>query len=234
MRRIGVLTSGGDCPGLNAVIRAAVRTADEVYRAEVIGIPDGFSGLLPGGCPRLLSSDDVSGLLVMGGTMLGTTNRGPFNLGPDGLPAPVNLSEFESASARAMELGLEGLIVVGGDGSLRIAKAFQRTLRPEDGSSRRWQLAQPASQCPHCRPCTALDCPLATPHGHRRQTTTCCPSTFDGHLVGGPARSTSKSWATTQVATPGRALSSLPLTMQEFAHVDRRGLNASQLRPLLG
>lgn len=126
MRRIGVLTSGGDCPGLNAVIRAVVRAAYEVYGAEVIGIPDGFSGLLQGGCPRLLSSDDVSGLLVLGGTVLGTTNRGPFNLGPDGLPLPANLSEFESASARTAELGLEGLVVVGGDGSLRIAKAFQR------------------------------------------------------------------------------------------------------------
>src|SRR3990172_2860128 len=70
MRRIGILTSGGDCPGLNAVIRAVVKTAHEVYGAEVVGICDGFLGLLPNGVTRTLSLSDARGILAVGGTIL--------------------------------------------------------------------------------------------------------------------------------------------------------------------
>ncbi len=126
MRRIGVLTSGGDCPGLNAVIRAVVRTAYELYRAEVIGIYDGFTGLQPGGSTRTLTGDDVRGLLVAGGTILGTTNRGPFDLTPDGEPTPESLPNFQAVVHQGRILRLDGLIVVGGDGSLRIARMVDR------------------------------------------------------------------------------------------------------------
>ncbi len=126
MRRIGVLTSGGDCPGLNAVIRAVVKTASGVYGAEVIGIYDGFDGLLPSGTTRPLTPDDVRGLLALGGTILGTTNRGPFDLGPDGNPLPDALPAFQAVVDKFRRLGLDALVVVGGDGSLRIARAVQR------------------------------------------------------------------------------------------------------------
>lgn len=126
MRRIGVMTSGGDCPGLNAVIRAVVKTAHSAYGVEVIGIHDGFDGLLPGGSRRPLTSDDVKGLLVLGGTILGTTNRGPFMLGADGYPTAEALPAFQTALGEYRALELDALVAIGGDGSLRIGRAFYR------------------------------------------------------------------------------------------------------------
>ena len=72
MRRIGILTGGGDAPGLNAVIRAAVKTASNEYRCEVIGIEDGYHGVIHNRC-RKLEYNDVSGILTLGGTILGTS-----------------------------------------------------------------------------------------------------------------------------------------------------------------
>src|SRR5260370_4082868 len=77
-KRIGLLTGGGDCPGLNAVIRAAVRTLIRDYDADVIGIQFGFEGLLTNATIPL-SSESIRGILPKGGTLLRTTNRGnPF------------------------------------------------------------------------------------------------------------------------------------------------------------
>jgi len=77
-RRIGLLTGGGDCPGLNAVIRAVVLSAVRQYQCDVIGIEDGFDGLLNDRF-RPLTLEDVRGILTQGGTILGTSNRGnPF------------------------------------------------------------------------------------------------------------------------------------------------------------
>src|SRR5258705_13338757 len=75
---IGILTGGGDAPGLNAVIRAVVKTATCEHGMRVIGIEDGFEGLLGATKTRLLSPGDVRGLLPRGGTILGTRNRGKF------------------------------------------------------------------------------------------------------------------------------------------------------------
>src|SRR4029079_6131947 len=75
---IGILTGGGDAPGLNAVIRAVVKTATCEYGMRVIGIEDGFEGLLGETRTRRLSSRRVTGLLPRGGTILGTRNRGRF------------------------------------------------------------------------------------------------------------------------------------------------------------
>jgi ATP-dependent phosphofructokinase / diphosphate-dependent phosphofructokinase len=124
MKRIGILTSGGDCPGLNAVIHAVVKTARGVYNLDVFGILDGFSGLMPGQAVRPLVSDDVRGLLTMGGTILGTTNRGPFDLDEAGKPLPQAQSAFQAVVDQAANLGLDALIVVGGEGSLKIARAM--------------------------------------------------------------------------------------------------------------
>src|SRR5688500_12476660 len=76
MKRIGILTGGGDAPGLNAVIRAAVKTAIYEYGCEVIGIRDGYDGFIDVKGITLLDIEDVRGILPRGGTILGAANRG--------------------------------------------------------------------------------------------------------------------------------------------------------------
>src|SRR5258707_7607233 len=120
--RLGVLTGGGDAPGLNAVIRAVVKAASNAG-IEVIGLEDSFDGLIEPGRSRVLTRRDVTGILRLGGTILGTTNRGnPFAY-------PVNTSEgVHDYSDRVVEMfhkmGLGALIVIGGDGTLAIAHEF--------------------------------------------------------------------------------------------------------------
>jgi 6-phosphofructokinase 1 len=121
IQRIGILTGGGDCPGLNAVIRAAVKTAINRYGWEVIGIEDGFEGLILPGKTRLLALADVRGILPRGGTILGTTNRAdPFHyeVEVDGKVEVRDMSDV--VMSRVAALGLDALVVIGGDGSLRI------------------------------------------------------------------------------------------------------------------
>ena len=124
--RLGVLTSGGDCPGLNAVIRAVVRTATGCYGDQVTGFHDGFLGLLSDGVRRPLNVNDVRGILPLGGTILGTTNKGPFQLDPSGAPRADCAVSFQEVVTNWRESGLDCLIAIGGDGSLRIARAMQR------------------------------------------------------------------------------------------------------------
>ena len=129
VRRIGVLTGGGDAPGLNAVIRAVVRACKVAYGVTVVGISEGFTGLVEMRA-RELDLDDISGLLVRGGTILGTTNRGnPFRYAyrrPDGVEELVDASA--TAKKNVEKLGLDCLIVIGGDGSLSIGERFWREL----------------------------------------------------------------------------------------------------------
>lgn len=134
VRRIGVLTGGGDCPGLNAVIRAVVKTAVGHYGWEVLGIEDGFEGLIKEDRVRPLSTESVRGILPLGGTILGTTNRGnPFayRVRKDGEVAVVDLSG--RVVERVRELGLDALVVIGGDGSLSIANDFWKLGLPVVG-----------------------------------------------------------------------------------------------------
>jgi len=120
--RIGVLTGGGDAPGLNAVIRAVAK-ASANSGIECIGLEDSFDGLIEPGRTRPLTPRDVTGILRLGGTILGTTNRGnPFAY-------PVATSEgTRDYSDRVVEMfhkmGLDALVVIGGDGTLAIAHAF--------------------------------------------------------------------------------------------------------------
>ncbi len=121
--RIGILTGGGDAPGLNAVIRAVVKYGVGGLHWQVVGVEDSFNGLLEE--PRRLIDLNLKtcqGLLHRGGTMLGTTNRGdPFAFPTGkGTDAPKVDRSAELAAAVRDE-GLEGLIVVGGDGTQRIA-----------------------------------------------------------------------------------------------------------------
>jgi len=116
--RIGILTSGGDCPGLNAVIRAVTKKAIHQYGYEVIGIKDGFEGLLFNR-HRKLNEMDVSGILTLGGTILGTTNRA----NPYKYPVESNGQViYKDLSARLIknvrQLKLDCLVCIGGDGTL--------------------------------------------------------------------------------------------------------------------
>lgn len=124
VKKIAVLTGGGDCPGLNAVIRAVVKTAINEYGLEVIGIEDGFGGLIKKQMRRL-TVDDVAGILHRGGTILGTTNRdNPFRypVVEKGEKRYVDLSD--EIMQTLQEEKIDVLVVIGGDGSLSIAKEF--------------------------------------------------------------------------------------------------------------
>ncbi|MCU0499899.1 MAG: 6-phosphofructokinase [Anaerolineae bacterium] len=114
MKRIAVMTSGGDAPGMNAAIRAVVRTALE-YNIEVYGIRQAYQGLLSSDI-SLLTSRDVSGILQRGGTILQTARNEEFK-------TPLG----QKKALRSLnEKGIEGVIVIGGDGSLRGAIALSR------------------------------------------------------------------------------------------------------------
>lgn len=122
IERIGILTSGGDCAGLNAVIRAVVHRAIQGYGWQVIGIHEGTRGLMerPVACEELHLGIFTGNILRMGGTMLGTTNEGdPFDY-------PMQDGTRRDRSEEIIEgyrqLGLDALIAVGGDGSLAILR----------------------------------------------------------------------------------------------------------------
>jgi len=125
--RIGILSGGGDAPGLNAVIRAVTKTAIFKYGWEVTGVIDGFEGLLTPTKSRQLTSWNTRGILFVGGTILGTTNRGnPFahktvvggrEIVEDRSPEVLN---------NIRELGLDALVVIGGDGSLKIGHGIHK------------------------------------------------------------------------------------------------------------
>ncbi len=123
--RIGILTGGGDAPGLNAVIRAATKAAILDHGWEVIGIKDGFQGLIEPERTVPLSLQSVRGLLPRGGTILGTTNRGnPFHYPELRRGKVLFVDKSETVLRRVKKLRLDGLIVIGGDGSLSIARDF--------------------------------------------------------------------------------------------------------------
>ncbi len=125
--RIGVLTGGGDAPGLNGVIRAIVRSATLKYGWTVIGIFDGFEGLLGKMNTKELRPWNTRGILSRGGTILGTTNRGnPFavKVREKGKPTEKDLSDAAIENIR--KLRLDALVVIGGDGSLAIANRLFR------------------------------------------------------------------------------------------------------------
>ncbi|WP_374337755.1 6-phosphofructokinase [Leeia sp.] len=125
--RIGILTGGGDCPGLNAVIRAVTLTARRRYGATVLGIEDGFEGLIEGRGSEL-TEERVAGILQDGGTILGSSNKGdPWRypvVGQDGK------TDWQDCSGRLLaqvqHWQLDGVVVVGGDGTMQMADRLQR------------------------------------------------------------------------------------------------------------
>jgi ATP-dependent phosphofructokinase / diphosphate-dependent phosphofructokinase len=134
MKRIGILTGGGDAPGLNAVIRAVVKTAIYEYGCEVIGIRDGYDGFIEEKGITALGIENVRGLLPRGGTILGTANRGnPYarNVVRDGQEIILDVSD---EIIRSIEhLRMDALLVVGGDGTLHIAHELWKKGAPVIG-----------------------------------------------------------------------------------------------------
>ncbi len=116
-RCIGILTSGGDCPGLNAAIRGVAKPAMSLYHIEVIGIEKGFRGLVENHS-RVLHLQDVSGILTAGGTILGTSREKPHRM-------PLPNGKTVDLTARAVEtynrLGLDCLVCLGGNGTHKVA-----------------------------------------------------------------------------------------------------------------
>ena len=124
VRRIGVLSGGGDCPGINAVIHAVVKRAILRYGWEVIGVLDGFEGMVEGKW-RKLEYNDVSGIMPLGGTILGTSNiADPFHY-------PVREGEklvFRDFSQKVVDnyhqMDIQALITIGGDGTFNVSQKF--------------------------------------------------------------------------------------------------------------
>ena len=114
--RVGVLTGGGDCPGLNAVIRAVTKSLINHGQCEVLGIADGFEGLMDAS-PRVraLSWDEVSGILHIGGTILGTSNSA------NPLKSEATLAQVKS---NVQALGLDVVVAIGGDGTMSLANGL--------------------------------------------------------------------------------------------------------------
>ncbi|MCC6962613.1 MAG: 6-phosphofructokinase [candidate division Zixibacteria bacterium] len=124
IKTIGILTGGGDCPGLNAVIRAVVLTASYEYGWICVGFLDGFEGLMDERYINL-TPQSVRGILPQGGTILGSSNRGnPFEwpVKEGGERKIVDRSERVYETIRG--LGLDALIVIGGDGTMHVSKMF--------------------------------------------------------------------------------------------------------------
>lgn len=125
-RRVGLITAGGDCPGMNAAVRAVVKTADRDHGVEVIGFRDGFAGLITDDA-RPLTFDDVSGILVQGGTILGASNKDdPFSMRVEDAEGARRVDRSEAVLATLARHRIDALVAIGGDGSLRIADRFCR------------------------------------------------------------------------------------------------------------
>jgi len=120
--KIGILTGGGDCPGLNAVIRAVVKSATK-RGWDTIGFLGGYDGMLEPMRHRTLDYKEMDALLFVGGTVLGTANRGRFAAKTGhGEANDIPVEVLSEAGANFQKLGLRALVCVGGDGSLTIAQ----------------------------------------------------------------------------------------------------------------
>ena len=118
MRRFGILTAGGDSPGLNAAIRGVVKAASELYGMEAIGFIKGFKGLIDN---NYIHINDTSGLLALGGTILKTSREKPFK-GPD------KKEKLAAIQKNYQDLELEALVILGGNGTQKTAYALQDQL----------------------------------------------------------------------------------------------------------
>jgi 6-phosphofructokinase 1 len=128
--RIGMLTGGGDCPGLNAAIRAVVKSAVRLGW-DVVGFRGGFEGLLGAGDTMPLTYENTSGILQLGGTILGAASKGHFSAKTGhGQTRGVPPDALREAQATLRRLQIGALVVAGGDGTLTIAQAFHEAGTP--------------------------------------------------------------------------------------------------------
>ena len=125
--RLGVLTGGGDCPGLNALIRGLVKRGTHEFGHEFVGIENGYMGLVEPNMAAPLTVEDVRGILPKGGTILGTSNKAnPFQYAFKENGRWVEKDVSDLALRRAEELKLDGLVAIGGDGTLSIAHRLEQ------------------------------------------------------------------------------------------------------------
>ncbi|MFQ5707521.1 MAG: 6-phosphofructokinase [bacterium] len=128
LKRIGIITGGGDCPGLNAVIRAIAKAAMSRHEASVIGIEDGFEGFVEGRMHEI-SNKEVSGILNLGGTILGTSNKGdPFHYPEEDLDGKIKIVDESVRVVRNYKRwGLDAVVAIGGDGTMNISHKLSQT-----------------------------------------------------------------------------------------------------------
>jgi 6-phosphofructokinase 1 len=122
-RAFGILTAGGDCPGLNAAIRGVCRAAHIRYGMRVVGIANGFRGLIEGDA-RPLESEDFSGILTRGGTILGTSREKPFKAQAD--ERETVLDKVHAIKANYRALGLDCIVALGGNGTMTTSYLLSR------------------------------------------------------------------------------------------------------------
>ncbi len=122
VNRIGIITGGGDCPGLNAVIRAVAKSAMGQNNCTIIGIEDGFEGLVEGRMHQI-TDKEVSGILHIGGTILGSSNKGdPFHYPIDNFNGKVEIADESQRAVRNYKRwSLDALVAIGGDGTMHIS-----------------------------------------------------------------------------------------------------------------
>jgi phosphofructokinase-like protein len=126
IKRIGILTGGGDCPGLNAVIRAVAKTAMNRFGMDVIGIEDGFLGLVQDWM-HSLDNESVSNILTLGGTILGTNNKVEPRRYPVEVDGKRELRDVTDLCLRhIVSRGLDAIVIIGGDGTMSVAAHFAR------------------------------------------------------------------------------------------------------------
>lgn len=125
INRIGIITGGGDCPGLNAVIRGVTKPAQD-YGMNVFGILDGFEGLVEGKAKEL-NNQDVSGILAIGGTILGSSNKGdPFHWPIEKNGKIEVIDKSQDAIKNYHAWGLDAIIAIGGDGTMHICNKLSK------------------------------------------------------------------------------------------------------------
>jgi phosphofructokinase-like protein len=121
VKRVGILTGGGDCPGLNAVIRGVAKPAHD-YGLTVLGIQDGFEGLVSGKAIELYNKD-VSGILGQGGSILGSSNKGDPYHWPEDVEGTIKIVDRSERAMKNYEAwNLDAIIAIGGDGTMHISK----------------------------------------------------------------------------------------------------------------
>ena len=127
VKRFGILTSGGDCPGLNAAIRGVAKAAAGRYGMEIVGISNGYRGLIEGDA-HVLSAGEFSGILTRGGTILGSSREKPFKARDDGAAtdADAGMDKPEHIKENVARLGLDALVVLGGNGTNTTAHLLSR------------------------------------------------------------------------------------------------------------